>query len=154
METADFREVPCRCVGDQELRAHAAATFHHVGVILPSRELIGAYRNLTRLEISCDEYVDAFDCDCIFLGERPPMIELIVPRGGRLAEFNKGSGGIHHCAFQVADLDVFMAEYAGRKGRWLHPSPVPGARGMLVNFLAARHLGSLTEFVQEQNRWT
>jgi methylmalonyl-CoA/ethylmalonyl-CoA epimerase len=143
-----------RCVGDQELRANAAASFHHVGVILPSRDLIGAYRDLTRLEISCDEYVEPFDCDCIFLGDRKPMIELIVPRGGRLAEFNQGSGGIHHCAFQVADLSGFMAEYVGGKGRWLHPSPVAAARGMLVNFLAARHLGSLTEFVQERNGWT
>jgi methylmalonyl-CoA/ethylmalonyl-CoA epimerase len=136
------------------LAAGSAATFHHVGVILPSRELISAYRDLTQLDISCDEYVEAFDCDCIFLGERRPMIELIVPRGGRLAEFNKGGGGIHHCAFEVADLHAFMAEYAGGKGRWLRPSPVPGARGMFVNFLAPRHLGTLTEFVQERNRWT
>jgi methylmalonyl-CoA/ethylmalonyl-CoA epimerase len=134
--------------------ADPVATLHHVGVILSSRELIGAYRALTGLEVSCDEYVEAFDCDCIFLGVRLPMIELIVPRGGRLAEFNNGGGGIHHCAFQVADLNAFMAEYIGGKGRWLYPSPVAGARGMLVNFLAARHLGTLTEFVQEQNGWT
>ena len=73
------------------MRTNACVTLHHVGVILPSRELIGAYRDLTRLEISCDEYVEAFDCDYIFLGDHRPLIELIVPRGGRLGEFNKGA---------------------------------------------------------------
>lgn len=117
--------------------------------MLPDRRGIDLYESLLGLEVTCDEYVEAFDCDCVFLGGSIPYVELVIPHAGFLKSFNNGGGGLHHSAFSTPDLVRHMREFADGKGRWLLPSPVPGARNMLVNFLAPRHLGIMIEFVQE-----
>jgi lactoylglutathione lyase/methylmalonyl-CoA/ethylmalonyl-CoA epimerase len=96
-----------------------------------------------------DEFVETFSCDCIFVGNELPCVELIVPKGGRLGEFNNGRGGLHHFAYRTKSLATFMATFEHGKGRWLYPTPVQGARGMKVNFIAPSYFGVLMEFVEE-----
>ena len=125
-------------------------TFHHTGIVVPSRDAATRYHAQLGLPVMTDEYVADFDCDCIFLGTRTPCVELIVPHSGHLAAFNAGRGGIHHVAYRVADLRRFMSEFNRGQSRWLRSEPFRGARGMLVNFLSPRDLVCLTEFVEER----
>ena len=124
---------------------------HHVGVVLPDRDAVVRYCKDLNLPILAEEYVAAFCCHCIFVGPALPCVELIIPNGGRLAEFNNGQGGLHHFAYRTESLRAFMGSFENGKARWLHPAPVRGARGMWVNFLAPSHLGLLTEFVEESS---
>jgi methylmalonyl-CoA/ethylmalonyl-CoA epimerase len=126
-----------------------SVVLHHVGIVIRDRKDVDRYTSLLGQVVTCDEYVEAFDCDCIFLDRAIPCVELVLPRSGALQQFSDKGGGLHHCAYQTDDLVRYMREFADGKGRWLYPSPVRGARGMLVNFMAPQHLGILIEIVEE-----
>jgi lactoylglutathione lyase/methylmalonyl-CoA/ethylmalonyl-CoA epimerase len=124
---------------------------HHVGVVLPNHEAATRYREKLNLPVLAQDFVEAFSCDCIFVGREMPCVELIIPRGGRLANFNEGRGGLHHVAYRIGSIKTFMASFEGGKGRWLYPEPILGGFKLLANFLAPTHVGILTEFVEETN---
>ena len=50
-------------------------------------------------------------------------------------EYNNGKGGIHHIAFEVDDVEKTRQEYESRGLAMLEESAVPGACGIIVNFL-------------------
>jgi len=96
-------------------------------------------------------YVDAFECWCLFLKapSGQPAVELVVPEGGSLARFNRGAGGLHHYAYEVADIRRLQADFAARDMAMLQPAPVKGAGDFLCNFLSpVATRGVLVEFVQ------
>lgn len=103
------------------------------------------------LEEDYREYVAAYRAVCLFttcLPNESPL-EFVIPDGGKLAEFHGGKGGLHHIAFEVADVESVRAEYETAGMALLEQTPVTGAGGILVNFLHPRFgEGVLVEFVQ------
>jgi lactoylglutathione lyase/methylmalonyl-CoA/ethylmalonyl-CoA epimerase len=123
---------------------------HHVGIIMPTLERAGEFIELFGLEEEYRGYVDSYQAWCIFLEPNGgSKIELIVPTGGKLAEYNGGKGGLHHIAFDVADVEAARLEFAEQGIRLLEDKAVPGAGNIIVNFMRPRDgKGILTEYVE------
>jgi len=124
---------------------------HHIGIIMPTMALAEEFLALFGFEKDYMEYVEEYQADCLFTSYGPDEspVELIIPRGGPLADFQGGKGGIHHIALEVADVEAAREEYEAAGKEMLERVPVAGAGGILVNFLRPRHgLGVLVEFVE------
>ncbi len=123
---------------------------HHVGIVVPSEEQAGELLALLGLEEEHRGEVEAYDALCIFTrADRGSPLELVVPRGGRLAEFNRGVGGIHHVALVVPSLGALAEELDAQGIRLLEPEPVRGAGPFLCNFLDPVYTRGVTvEFVE------
>jgi methylmalonyl-CoA/ethylmalonyl-CoA epimerase len=125
---------------------------HHVGLVVPSEEQATDLMQLLGLAEAYRGFVEQYQALCIFTGGNGASpLELVVPTGGTLAEFNGGVGGLHHVAFGVADLVQLAAQLEGRGIRLLEPEPIQGAGQFLCNFLPPAYTRGITvEFVQEQ----
>lgn len=124
---------------------------HHVGIVMMSRERAEEFLSKFGLEIDQEEYVDAYNAQCIFTKHGPDetAVELIIPDKGVLTEYNNGKGGIHHIAMEVDDVEAVKEEYEAQGLKMLEEAAVPGACGIIVNFLRPRYgAGILVEFVQ------
>jgi methylmalonyl-CoA/ethylmalonyl-CoA epimerase len=131
--------------------AQHANRLHHVGIVVPSEEQA---RELMRLLGVVEEqrgYVEAYGALCIFTaGNGGSALELVVPSAGRLREFNRGLGGLHHVAITVESLTTLGAWFAEQGISMLEREPVRGAGGFLCNFLAPVYThGVIVEFVEE-----
>ena len=128
---------------------------HHVGIIMTTMERAQQFMEQFGLEEDYREYVDAYQAWCIFTkysAEESP-VELVVPTAGKLTEFNKGKGGIHHIAFEVEDVRAARDEYTAKGMEMLEEVPAKGAGGIIVNFLRPRYgLGVLVEFVEKTDK--
>ena len=127
------------------------ARLHHVGVLMPSEEAAEEFMKLIGLEEDHRGYVPEYKALCIFAkGGGASAVELVVPQGGKLAEYKEGKPVIHHLAFAVDDIAAVQAGYAEQGMPLLDHQPVQGAGEFIVNFLRPRHTGGiLVEFVQE-----
>ncbi|RBP17754.1 methylmalonyl-CoA/ethylmalonyl-CoA epimerase [Roseiarcus fermentans] len=128
----------------------AGLPLHHVGIVQPSEEDAFAMMATLGLEEDYRGFVPQWSALCIFAraGKGSP-IEFVVPRGGPLERFNKGAGGLHHIALEVADLMATMRDYEARGMTFLESEPVKGAGPFLCNFLRpAATRGVIVEFVQ------
>ena len=102
---------------------------HHVGIVI-SPEKAERFMQKFGLETEFCEYVEAYQADCLFT--------------------NRRKGGIHHSAFEVDDVEKVRQEYEAQGLHMLEKAAVPGAGGIIVNFLRPRFgEGILTEFVQK-----
>lgn len=128
---------------------------HHVGIIMTTMERAQQFMEQFGLEEDYREYVDAYQAWCIFTkysAEESP-VELVVPTAGKLTEFNKGKGGLHHIAFEVEDVRAARDEYTEKGMEMLEEVPEKGAGGIIVNFLRPRYgLGVLVEFVERTDK--
>ena len=128
---------------------------HHVGIIMTTMERAQQFMKQFGLEEDYREYVDAYQAWCIFTkysAEESP-VELVVPIAGKLTEFNKGKGGLHHIAFEVEDVRAARDEYTSKGMEMLEEVPAKGAGGIIVNFLRPRYgLGVLVEFVERTDK--
>ena len=128
---------------------------HHVGIIMTTMERAQQFMEQFGLEEDYREYVDAYQAWCIFTqysAEESP-VELVVPTAGKLTEFNKGKGGLHHIAFEVEDVRAARDEYMEKGMEMLEETPAKGAGGIIVNFLRPRYgLGVLVEFVERTEK--
>jgi methylmalonyl-CoA/ethylmalonyl-CoA epimerase len=124
---------------------------HHVGVIAPSEQQAAELMQLLGLVEHERGYVERYEALCIFTaGNGGSPIELVVPSGGRLEQFNRGLGGLHHLAIAVDSLAALSAELAEQGIRLLEPEPVRGAGAFLCNFIAPVYTrGTIVEFVEE-----
>lgn len=125
---------------------------HHIGILMPTIEQAKAFCDKFGLDTDYYGYVDIYHADCIMMKSRQDEtpIEIIIPRGGILKEFNNGKGGLHHIAFQVPDLKQVQQEYELQGLHMLEKQAVPGNGNILVNYLRPRYgEGVLAEFVQE-----
>lgn len=96
-------------------------------------------------------YVECYQALCIFTdGNGASPLELVVPSGGRLSEFNRGLGGLHHVAIAVPSL-AELTEDLGEQGiTLLEREPVKGAGAFMCNFLNPVFTRGVTvEFVEE-----
>ena len=125
-----------------------ATRLHHVGIIIPNRERLNALLSLLGLCLHHEQYVSEYEADCVFAGEAGSYLEFIVPRGGKLARFNRGLGGLHHIALEIQDLPAFTRHLHSRGFKLLEQSGV-AAGAMKINFLPPVYTRGITvEFVE------
>ena len=121
---------------------------HHVGVVVPDEAQVQTWIDLFGLEMGRRQYVPEYEALCLFTRGPRGLIEFIVPGGGVLAAFNKGNGGLHHVAFEVADLAAETRRLADQGGTLLEPEPVR-AGPLLINFMSPVYTrGVAVELVQ------
>ena len=124
---------------------------HHVGIVMTSPDRAQRFMEKFGLETDYSEYVEAYQAECLFTKHREDEtpVELVIPKEGVLTEYNKGKGGIHHIAFEVDDVETIRQDYEEKGLHMLEEEAVPGAGGIIVNFLRPRFgEGILVEFVQ------
>jgi len=121
---------------------------HHVGIIVPDAERVEELCRLCGMSLGRRQYVPEYEAECIFTEGPRGVIEFIVPRGGKLTQFNKGIGGLHHIAIEVEDLQATTAQLASDGVRLLETSPVDAGE-LLINFLPPVFSRGVTiEYVQ------
>jgi methylmalonyl-CoA/ethylmalonyl-CoA epimerase len=130
---------------------HRPPRLHHVGVVAPSEQQASALMALLGLEEAYRGFVEAYSANCIFtVGNGGSPLELVVPEGGVLADFNRGAGGLHHIALEVESLAAVTAALGERGITLLETEPVRGAGNFLCNFLPPAYTrGTIVEFIQE-----
>jgi methylmalonyl-CoA/ethylmalonyl-CoA epimerase len=124
---------------------------HHVGIVVPSEPQADELMQLLGLVEAHRGYVERYQALCIFtVSNGGSPLELIVPSGGQLQQFNRGLGGLHHVAIVVDSLADLSTQLAERGISLLEREPVLGAGPFLCNFLAPVYTrGMIVEFVQE-----
>lgn len=121
---------------------------HHVGLVVPDRRQLDELLTLFGLPVSHTQYVPQYEAECVFAGSDGAQVEFVVPRGGKLAQFNRGAGGLHHIALEVGDLDALRARLATKGIPLLEETPVV-AGDIRINFLPPIHTrGVIVEFVE------
>jgi lactoylglutathione lyase/methylmalonyl-CoA/ethylmalonyl-CoA epimerase len=123
---------------------------HHVGIVIQTEEAAREFMALAGLEEEYNGYVPEYRTLCIFCkGSDASQVELVIPNGGKLAEYNGGKPGIHHIAFCVDDWEGLQAEMAAKGIQLLDATPVKGAGEFTVNFARPKTMGGiLVEFVK------
>lgn len=124
------------------------AALHHVGIVVPNIARVEALLGLLGLEQGESCYVPQYDAHCVFTQGRGSAIEFIIPTGGKLAEFNRGVGGLHHVAIEVDNLQQLSEQLQGDGIPLLEEEPVDAGK-IKINFLApAFTRGFVVEFVE------
>jgi len=122
---------------------------HHVGIVMNEPERAAHFLKVFGLEEEYREYVPEYHAMCVFTRMAGTKLELIIPDGGVLRDYNGGKGGIHHIAFCVDDVEKARAEFESRGLGMLESKAVKGAGPIRVNFLRPRFgCGVLAEFVE------
>ena len=89
---------------------------HHVGIVVPTEEQTATLMALLGLREAYRGFVEQYQALCIFTdGNGASQVELVVPSGGRLRQFNRGTGGLHHIALAVEDLGAVAAQLTIRQ---------------------------------------
>ena len=107
------------------------------------------------LEPADPESVASEQVNTAFFRQGETKIELLesAESGGVIARYIQKKGeGIHHLAFEVADIHAEMARLQSEGFVLLNQSPKPGADNKLVCFLHPRETnGVLIELCQERD---
>lgn len=120
---------------------------HHVGIVCRDREGAEELLQLLGLEVASEEYVEAYQAQCLFTEGPQGRLELIVPTGGKLAKFNKGAGGLHHIALEVDDIEAESARLREAGVQLLEDEPVD-AGPIKINFVPPAYTrGVIVELV-------
>lgn len=129
---------------------HGQAALHHVGIVCRSEDVAARLMELMGLQERYRGHVPAYDALCIFCGTGDGTdVELVVPSGGTLREFNRGAGGVHHVAVSVPSLRDLERNLRQAGISLLEPEPVRGAGDFYFNFVSPVFTGGVTiEFVE------
>jgi methylmalonyl-CoA/ethylmalonyl-CoA epimerase len=125
----------------------------HLGIAVPDLEMqIPLYRDQLGMAFEGIEEVPSQQVRVAFFKIGDSRIELLQstsPDGPIAGFLAKRGEGIHHVAYQVADIRTAMAEAKARGLKPLSEEPRPGAHHTLVCFLHPKTTGGvLTELVQ------
>jgi methylmalonyl-CoA/ethylmalonyl-CoA epimerase len=133
--------------------APALGPIHHVAYVVADLDAALARLHATLglrpaiREVMADQGVEAALC-----GPPGGAVELVRPLDpeGAIARFLESRGeGLHHVAFEVADLGAALADLRARGAELIDDRPRAGLGGHLVAFVHPRSaLGVLTELVQ------
>jgi catechol 2,3-dioxygenase-like lactoylglutathione lyase family enzyme len=105
---------------------------------------------LLGLSVGKRQFVPEYEADCFFTDDEGAGLEFIVPKGGKLAQFNRGVGGLHHIALEVEDLATLHGELESKGVRLLETEPVD-AGDIRINFLPPIYSrGLIVEFVERK----
>jgi methylmalonyl-CoA/ethylmalonyl-CoA epimerase len=125
----------------------------HIGVaveeIEPALEL---YRDSFELHVAHREVVEEQGVEAVLLDVGENHVELLAPLGPDtpVGKFLASRGpGMHHVAYQVADIDATLEALTQAGMRLIDEQPRTGIRGSRVAFMHPRSTaGVLTEIVQ------
>ncbi len=139
-----------------------ATRLHHVGIIMPDLARMAEVAQLFGLSTQRTYFVEAYQADCHFMAGAlggtasvagASAVEFIVPRAGsKLAAFNRGAGGLHHLALEVAELQQASELLQAQGIALLEPAPLP-AGPLDINFVPPAYTwGLIVELVQCNTR--
>ncbi|HYM55790.1 MAG TPA: methylmalonyl-CoA epimerase [Solirubrobacteraceae bacterium] len=125
----------------------------HIGVaveeIEPALEL---YRDSFRLQVAHREVVEEQGVEAVLLDVGENHVELLAPLAAEtpVGRFLAKQGpGLHHVAYQVADIDATLQALRQAGLQLIDQSPRTGIRGSRVAFMHPRATaGVLTEIVE------
>ncbi len=128
----------------------------HLGVAVKSLDVqIPLYRDQLGMEFEGIEEVESQKVRVAFFRIGDARMELLEPTSPESAiakHIEKRGEGLHHVAYEVADIRAAMAEAKAAGLTLLAEEPRPGAHHTLVCFLHPKSTnGVLTEFVQKHH---
>jgi methylmalonyl-CoA/ethylmalonyl-CoA epimerase len=125
----------------------------HIGVAVEALEpALALYEGDFDLTLAHREVVDEQGVEAVLLDVGENHVELLAPLGpdtpvGRFLA--KQGPGLHHVAYQVADIDATLAALKDAGLQLIDQQPRTGIRGSRVAFMHPRATaGVLTEIVQ------
>jgi methylmalonyl-CoA/ethylmalonyl-CoA epimerase len=125
----------------------------HIGVAVHEIEpALEIYRDRFELQVAHREVVDEQGVEALLLDVGENHVELLAPLGedtpvGRFLA--KQGPGLHHVAYQVADIEQTLAQLKAAGMELIDERPRTGIRGSRVAFMHPRSsAGVLTEIVQ------
>ena len=125
----------------------------HIGVAVEDIDAaIGLYRDGFGMELAHRETVESQGVEAVLLDVGDGHVELLAPLGpdtpvGKYMA--KNGAGLHHVAYQVADIDAALASLRDAGVRMIDSEPRVGIRSSRVAFLhPAASGGVLTELVE------
>lgn len=126
---------------------------NHIGIAVNSLESsIPFYRDTLGMTYEGDEVVAEQKVKVAFLAVGESRIELLEPTAddSPVAKFLAKNGeGVHHIAYEVADLDAALLELKSAGVRLIDETPRSGAHGTSIAFLHPKATGGvLTELCQ------
>lgn len=126
---------------------------NHIGIAVKNLEnAIPFYRDQLGMEFEGTEEVAEQKVKVAFLKVGESRIELLEPTApdSPVAKFLEKNGeGIHHMAYEVADIKAALAELKKKEVRLIDEQPRQGAHGSLIAFLHPKATGGvLTEICQ------
>jgi methylmalonyl-CoA/ethylmalonyl-CoA epimerase len=129
------------------------ARVDHIGVAVEDLDAaIALHERAYGMAVAHREVVDEQGVEAVLLDVGENHVELLRPLGGEtpVGRFLSSRGpGLHHVAYQVADVDAALATLRERGLRLIDEQPRTGIRGSRVAFLhPAASGGVLTEIVQ------
>jgi len=128
----------------------AGPRLHHVGIVVRNEAQATALLDLLGLRVARREHVAEYEATCLFTEGEGASLELIIPTGGKLAQFNQGFGGLHHIAVEVSDLAAASAALKERGIRLLEDTPVEAGE-LRINFVPPQYTrGVIVEFVERR----
>ncbi len=127
----------------------------HIGIAVRSlREAVPLFEKLLNAPCYKTESVESEKVNTAFFQTGPNKIELLESSdpGGVIARYVEKKGeGIHHIAFDVADIEAEMERLKKEGFVLLNEKPKPGADNKLVCFLHPKYTnGVLIELCQER----
>jgi methylmalonyl-CoA/ethylmalonyl-CoA epimerase len=125
----------------------------HIGVAVEEIEpALALYRDSLQLDLAHREVVEEQGVEAVLLDVGENHVELLAPLGadtpvGRFLA--KNGPGLHHVAYQVADIDATLGALKQAGLALIDETPRTGIRGSRVAFMHPRATaGVLTEIVQ------
>jgi methylmalonyl-CoA/ethylmalonyl-CoA epimerase len=125
----------------------------HIGVAVEQIEAtLELYRDSFQLQLAHREVVEDQGVEAALLDVGENHVELLAPLGAEtpIGRFLARQGpGLHHVAYQVADIDATLAELKRAGLELIDEQPRTGIRGSRVAFMHPRGTGGvLTELVE------
>ena len=126
---------------------------NHIGIAVRSLdEALPFYRDTLGMVFAGIEEVVEQKVRVAMLQVGESMIELLEPTSEEspVAKFiDKNGVGIHHIAYEVADIEAAIAKVTATGTRMIDEKPRPGAHGTLIAFIHPKSSnGVLTELCQ------
>jgi methylmalonyl-CoA/ethylmalonyl-CoA epimerase len=126
---------------------------NHIGIAVTSiDETIPFYQNTLGMTFKGCEEVPEQKVRVAFLQIGESKIELLEPTSGEspVALFLEKNGpGIHHIAYEVADIEAALGKLTADGARLIDKAPRQGAHGALIAFIHPKSShGVLTELCQ------
>jgi len=126
---------------------------NHIGIAVQSLDAtLPFYRDVLRMPLDGIEEVAEQKVRVAMLGVGESKIELLEPTSddSPVARFIEKNGqGIHHIAYEVADIDTAIASLLADGARMIDEKPRNGAHGTKIAFVHPKSSnGVLTELCQ------
>ncbi|MBM4036938.1 MAG: VOC family protein [Planctomycetes bacterium] len=128
------------------------ARLHHVGIIVRDEAQLALLLSVLGLGEGHRQFVPEYEAECVFTQGSGAGIEFIIPRGGKLAGFSKGLGGLHHIAIEVDDLAARSRELRAAGVELLEGAAVEAGE-LRINFVPPVYTrGVIVELVERVPR--